>query len=224
MLRRGEERRRGPHLHDFPEIHDRDTVADVLHETKIVRDEEVRQLQPLLKIHQQIDHLRLNGHVERRHRLVENDERRIEGERARKADALPLTAAELVRVALEVCRVQADELEQLADAAATLVSIAEAVNDQRFLDDLTCPHPRVQRRVWVLKDDLHVAPRLPHLARGQREHLAAAESHVAGGRLDEPKHASPRRRLAASRFAHQPERFAFNDAEAHVVDRPDDGA
>ena len=88
------------------------------HQPQIVRDEEVRELQPLLQIHQQVDHLRLHRDVERRHRLVEDDERRVERERARQADALPLAAAELVRIALEVRRVEADELEQLRDALA----------------------------------------------------------------------------------------------------------
>jgi hypothetical protein len=34
------------------------------------------------------------------------------------------------------------------------------VDDQRLLDDLSCAHPRVERRVRILKDDLHVAARL----------------------------------------------------------------
>ena len=69
------------------------------HQPQIVRDEQIGQLQPRLQIHQQIDHLGLHRDVQRRDRLVGDDERRIERERAREADALPLAAAELVRVA-----------------------------------------------------------------------------------------------------------------------------
>ena len=87
------------------------------HEPQIVRDEQIGQLQPLLQIHQQVDHLRLHRDVERRDRLVGDDERRIERERARQADPLALAAAELVRVARQMRRIEADQLEQLRDLA-----------------------------------------------------------------------------------------------------------
>ena len=75
-----------------------------------------------LQVEQQLHHLRLNRHVERRHRLVGNHECRVERERAGDADALPLTAAELVRIAFEVRRLQADQLEELAHACDTFVA------------------------------------------------------------------------------------------------------
>ena len=92
----------------------------MLDQPQIVRDEQIGQLQLLLQIHQQVDDLRLHRHVERRHRLVEDEERRIQRQRARQADALPLAAAELVRVALEMRRFEPDEAEQLGDALAAL--------------------------------------------------------------------------------------------------------
>ena len=78
-------------------------------------DEQVRQAQPFLKIDQQIDHLRLHRHVQRRDGLVRNDERRLERERPGDPDALPLASAELVRIPADVCRVQSDQREQLPD-------------------------------------------------------------------------------------------------------------
>ena len=79
----------------------------MLDQPQVVRDEEVRQLQPLLQIHQQVDDLRLDRDVQRRDRLVGDDERRVERQRAREADALTLSAAELVRIAREMVRVEA---------------------------------------------------------------------------------------------------------------------
>ena len=67
---------------------------------------------------QQVDDLRLDRHVERRDRLVGHDQLRVERERAGDADALPLAAGELVRVAVVVLGVEADDLEQLLDATA----------------------------------------------------------------------------------------------------------
>ena len=68
------------------------------HQPQVVRDEEVGELQPLLQIQQQVHDLRLHRDVERRDRLVGDDERRLQRERARQADALALAAAELVRI------------------------------------------------------------------------------------------------------------------------------
>ena len=101
-------------------------LRDVPHQPQIVRNEQVGQLQLLLQIHQQVDDLRLDRDVERRHRLVGDDERRVERERARQPDALALAAAELVRVAIEVRRIEADQVEQIRDAIAALRLRADA--------------------------------------------------------------------------------------------------
>ena len=74
--------------------------------------------QALLQFQEQIDDLRLHRDVERRDRLVGDDERRIEGEGTREADPLALAAAELVRVPVEVRRVEPDQPEQLSDPVA----------------------------------------------------------------------------------------------------------
>ena len=57
----------------------------------------------------------------------------------------------------------------------------------------------------------------------EREHVLAAELHLARRRLDQPQHAAAGRALAAPRLADQPERFALIDRKAHIVDRLDDG-
>ena len=62
--------------------------------------------------------MRLHRDVERADRLVGDDQLRIDGQRARDADPLPLPAGELVRVAAGVTRAQPDRLQQLGDGAA----------------------------------------------------------------------------------------------------------
>ena len=79
------------------------------HDREVVGDEEVGQAELLLQLLQQVDDLRLDRHVERRHRLVADDEVRLDRERAGDADALALAAGELVRVAVGEVRVQADD-------------------------------------------------------------------------------------------------------------------
>ena len=67
-------------------------------------DEQHRQPQPRPQISQQRQHLRLYGDIERRDRLIGDQKIRTGRQRASDADALALTAAELVRVAIGVLR------------------------------------------------------------------------------------------------------------------------
>ena len=98
-------RRRG--LDDPAEIHHRDAVGDVLHHREIVRDEDVGEAEPVLQIAQQIDDLRPDRDVERRDRLVADDELRLDRERAGDGDALALAAGEFVRIAARRCAARA---------------------------------------------------------------------------------------------------------------------
>ena len=101
-------------LDDAAEVHHRRTPADVLHQPQIVRDEQIREPELLLQFDQEIHDLRLNRHVQRRYRLVGNDEGRIERECARNPDTLTLTAAEFVRISVDGCGVESDQAVQLA--------------------------------------------------------------------------------------------------------------
>ena len=70
----------------------------------------------VLQVLEQVDDAGLDRHVERRHRLVEHEQLRVERERPGDADALALAAGELVREPVGVLGVQPDERHQLLDA------------------------------------------------------------------------------------------------------------
>ena len=97
------------HFDDAAEIHDRGAAADVLDEPKIVSDEEIGQAQFLLQVDEKVHDLCLDGDIERRHRLVGDDQRRVERERAGDTDALPLSTAEFVRISVDRRWIQSDE-------------------------------------------------------------------------------------------------------------------
>ena len=78
MQWRGEQRIARRDLHNASEIHDGDAMADVLHDGEIVRDEKVGNAEFLLQVDHQVDHLRLNRHIERRDRLVRHDDAGVE--------------------------------------------------------------------------------------------------------------------------------------------------
>jgi hypothetical protein len=174
-----------PELDHLAEVHDGDTVRDVPHHGEVVRDEDVREAEVGLERLEQVDDLRADRDVERRDGLVQDQELRVERERAGDADALALPARELVREAVRVLRAEADRPQQLVDAPLALRARVMAVDPQRLGDDVAHGHARVERGVRVLEDDLHLPPDLTHLAAAEPRDVAPVEDDLPGGRLDQ---------------------------------------
>ena len=107
----------GPDLDDLAEVHDRDPVGDVADDAEVVGDEDVGEPELVLKVVEQVDDLRLDRDVERRDRLVGDDQLRPQRQRPGDPDPLPLAAGELVREAVVVLGAEPDALEQLLDLA-----------------------------------------------------------------------------------------------------------
>src|SRR3954447_25773982 len=101
MLRCGEYLLPWRHLDDLAEIHHGNAVRHVLDDREIVADEEQRETELALQILQQVDDLRLDRDVERRDRLVADDQFGFGGERPGDADTLALAAREFMRPAAQ---------------------------------------------------------------------------------------------------------------------------
>ena len=209
---------RGPDLDDLAQVHHRDPVGDVADDAEVVGDEHVGEPELVLQVLEQVDDLRLDRDVEGRDGLVGDDHLRLQRERAGDADALALAARELVREALDVLGREPDAVEQLLDAAVELLARGDAVELQRVADDLADALARVQRRVGVLEDHLHLAPQRPQLALAQLGELGAAEAHRPRGRGEQLEHRARQGRLAATRLADEADRLALLDAERDAVD------
>ena len=112
----------------------------------------------LLQIPHQVEDLGLDGNVERRNRLVGDDEFRVERERSGEADTLPLTARELVRIQLGRAGGETDLAEELDDTFVLRTTVTDPLDDERLPDDRLDAHARVERGVRVLEDHLQVTP------------------------------------------------------------------
>ena len=110
------------HLDDLPEVHDDDPIRDVPDDREIVGDEQVRETELGLQLLEQIDDLRLDRDVQRRDRLVADEELGVQGQRPGEADPLALPAGELVGVAVGGIAGKPDDAEQLLHAAIDLAS------------------------------------------------------------------------------------------------------
>src|SRR5450759_4409172 len=179
-------------LDDLAEVHDGHAVGGVLDHRQVVGDEDVCQFELVLKVLEEVDDLRPDGHVEGAHRLVADDELRVERQGAGDADTLALPARELVRVALGVLGAEPDGLEQLEDALLALGLGADVVDLERLADDVAHAHARVQRGVRVLEDDLHVAAQPLHLGPRGGHDVDALEADLSALLREEPLHGAPR--------------------------------
>ena len=117
--------------------------------------------EPPLQVHEEVEDLRAHGDVQRRHRLVAHDERRVGRKGTGDRHALPLPTGELQRPPLAEVGGKPDELEQLGHAAAVAPRFAAVEEHQRLRDDLLDRHQRVERVTGILEHHLHPAPMLP---------------------------------------------------------------
>ncbi len=184
-------------------------VGEVPHDRQVVGDEQVGHAELVLQVLEQVDHLRLHRHVERRHRLVADDDLRLQGQRPGDADALALAAGELVRVAVDVVGVEADPLQQLLGALQPALAGRDVgVHRPALGHDVADGHARVQRAVRVLEDDLDLAAvPLERPAAHLGDVLALVEDRAAG-RLLQGDQQLRHRRLAAAGLADQADRLA----------------
>ena len=100
-------------LDESPGVEHADAVAHLRDDAEVVADEEHGGVELGLELRDEVEHLRLDGRVEPGRRLVEDEERRVLGERHRDHDPLLHAARELVRVAAHharrVCDLHAHE-------------------------------------------------------------------------------------------------------------------
>src|SRR6185369_16188839 len=105
-------------------------------------------------------------------------------------DARTLPSRELMRKAAHQHRIEADAIQLQPDVLDLLPRPANAVNDRRLADDVDHAHPRIERRIRILEDHLHL-----ELLRARR----------LGGKADER---SPAPVARAGRWSEQADRDA----------------
>ena len=128
-----------------------------LDDGEVVGDEQAGEADLALQLLEQVEHPGLHRHVERRRRLVGDQQARAEREGPGDADALALPAGQLVRVAVAQVAGQVHLVEQLLDPLAERGALGDLLQQQRLADRLADRQPRVQRRPGVLEHEADVA-------------------------------------------------------------------
>jgi hypothetical protein len=205
-------------LHHPPEVQHHHPMADLAHHRQVVADEHHRQAQTLLQVDQQVDDLRADGHVQRRHRLVADHQRRLQDHGAGDADPLVLAARQFVRITVEEVGIELDLLHHRPrHGLAGRVVEVRPVHLQRLGDGIADGHARVQTRQRVLEHDLQVLAGLPQgLALGLGD-IAAEDGDGAGGGRNQLQHRPRQGRLARAAFSDHAQGLALAQRQVDPV-------
>ena len=134
-----------PQFYHTSQVHDTDAVGNVPDHGDVVGDEQIGKPLIRLQVFQHVDHLGLDGYVQRGDRLVAYDELGFYRQGSRDADALLLTPGELVGEAVGVLGIEADFVQQFVDAVPSFrLALEQSVDVERFADDLADRQSRVQ--------------------------------------------------------------------------------
>jgi hypothetical protein len=229
MLRIGEEVRRLGDLDDLAGVHQRHAMRHARDDGQVVRDQQQPQALRLLQFLEQIEHLRLDGDVERGGGLVGDQEVGLGRQRHRDHHALLLAAAHAERVVVDAALGlgDADPAQPLDRLRARRLAAQRGVGLDR-LDDLRADlHHRIEAGGRLLEDHADApAAHRAHAGLGQREQVVAIEPYLAAGDSavlrQQPHQRQRRHALATAGFADQRERLAALDGERQAVDGLDD--
>jgi len=218
MLRREANLRACPDFHEFSQVHDTDARGYVFDDGNRMRDKQIRQTELVLQVRQEIDDLSLDRDIKRRNGLVGYDQFGLQGQRPRDTDSLPLSAAELMRITAHHGRIQTHRLQEIRNAMLAVETAGESMNGEGLANNGPDGHAGVQGSVWILKDNLHIAPFAAQLLFAQLQKIHAIEPYSSGVRLDQAQDGPAGGRFSTTGFADQPECLAFIDVKTNVVD------
>ena len=205
------------------QVHHHDPLAHVADDREVVPDEQVREPQPLLEVHQQSQDLGLDGDVERGDRLVEHDQLGLRRERTGDRDALSLAARELMGVARHRSRAAA---RPCPSAPRRVPARSSGVPMLWMTRPSPMRLPTVIRGLSDMYGSWNTIWKRRRSGRssrdGERADVHAVEQHAAGRGLVEARHDAPQRGLAAAALAHETQRLAAIDGQRDAIHGMDD--
>jgi hypothetical protein len=225
----GGEDRFGRPLLDLPRrIHDVHPIGVAGHDPEVVGDHQERDAEPVRQVAHQLQHLRLDGHIECGGRLVGDQKLGVAGEPDGDHHALAHAAGKLVRILPEpALRIgDPDHAQELDRARLCRLPVHPEMDQERLHELQTDREHRVQRGHGFLEDhgDLP-APHRAHRFGIERCKIPAGKADAtagdaAGGLRQQPHDGERGDRFAGSGFADQGHDLARMHGEAHAFDRP----
>ena len=204
-------------LDDGSRLHHRQTIGDMANHRQVVADDDVGKIEACLQIHQQVENLGLDRDVERRDRLVGDDQLGPGDQRASDRNALALAARELMGIFVEIAGIEADIGERF-DRLGFPLRCGDVLDQVEGLgDDRAHFVLRIQRAERVLKNhlDMTTEVELPFIR--EREQVLALEADAARCRLFQREECPGKRRFTGTALADDAETLALIDTEGDAI-------
>ena len=208
-------------------IHHHDAIRDARDHAQIMGDPDDRHAQLLAQLFDQLDDLRLNGHVQRRGGFIRDQHFGIASQRNGNHHPLPHAARKLVRVVFQAPSSvgDPDQLQQLNGPRAGLRFVQTHMDAQRLHDLVAHVEHRVQGGHRVLKHEPDLAA--AHMAQiigVDLEKVLPVEQNLplfdigrGGGQQPDQRHHG--HRFARAGFADNAQKLARLDVETYGIDR-----
>ena len=213
-------------LHHAPAVHHAHVIGHVGDYAQVVRDDDERGTSLALELGHEFGDLRLNRDIERRGRLVGDEQAGRVDEGHRDHDALAHASRELVGVVVDalVRGGDAHAMERI-DGTPPRLRLAHLVVDAHSLGELIADAIEgMQARQRVLEDHRHRGTtHLAHLIVVECEQVGAIEDDatrdVGEVAVEQPHDRLRRHALARARLAHDRQGAALGDREGRSGDR-----
>ena len=189
---------------------------------KIMRDEQHGGSGIVHQRSQQADDLPLGDGIQRRSRLVRNDQMRGGDQRGRDADALLLTAGQFMRILAQHILVKPHLGKHDPDALRTFRRRQIVMQIQGKADLLCHGHHRIQRRSRILEHHAHItATQIGDIGVGGTDDPPATHfdgaTHLRSG-WQQPHHGLGNHGFAGTRRADQSDALAVGDIQIDMAD------
>ena len=227
MARIGEQLPDRGFLHHLARIHHHDALRDLGDDAHGVGDQHDRHAEAGFHVLQEIEDLRLDRDIERRRRLVGDQELRTARQRHRDHHALAHAAGKLMRIVVDAAlRIRDLNQRQHVDGSLQHGAAAQALMQRDHLADLVADGvDGIERGHRLLEHDGDFPGANPvHLVRRQRNEVAALPQDLSAGdasgrHRDQLQDRQRRDGLAAAGLADDAHRLAAADGEIDAIHR-----
>jgi hypothetical protein len=213
------ERRLRSGFNDLSQIHYRNAMTHMLDDAEVMGDEEIRVTVTSLKFLDEVENLCLDRNIERRRRLVKDDELWARDQGPGNSNALPLAATEFMRVTIHMLFIQSHFGEARSDPCDDLLTFGKTVHLEGIPNGLFDQHPRIKGRLGILKDDLEIPSHLSQILPPDLGEIHAVVENLSSIRLEKVQKEKADRGFSTAGLSNESQRFSLIDSQGDGIDR-----
>ena len=206
-------------LNKRSQVHNTNTVTDVLHHGKVVCNKQVSQPTLSLKLLQKVDNLCLDGNVQSRNGLIAYNKIRIYCKCTCNTNTLALSTGKLMRETICVLCLKTNGFQKLNDLGITFFFIgSKTMSINSLCYNIQNFSSRVQGCIWILENHLHSSAKFMSLLCIQiLVNFRSIEGYRSIGRIIQMNNSSSEGRFTTSRLSNQTKSLSLINLKGNVI-------